>query len=448
MKRILFLSHTGAVTGGAEQCLLEYVDALTGNGYKCTVMVPIKGPMTETLTEKGIPSIVVGYGWATRPHRKVHPHRILSSTGNSLVRIFQEIEKYKPDLIITNTAVIPWGLYAAKAFGIPNIVLVHEILNEKDPSLRMVPDYKRYSQILNKNADYIIFNSQFVKNEFDSIFTEPQISEKVLYPLPPLNEAKISHYYKQNNLSVEIKVAIFGALSPRKNQLEALQAVKILADRGIHDLKLDLYGDTEADPAYTKRLKRFIRDNSLSSRVKIKGFTSEVYTTMNDYNVILSTATYEPFGRTIIEGQLFGRIVIANNTGGGLELVEHKSTGLIYASGDSEALAEELLWIYSHHNEALALGSRAKSIQSETYLTKDKYRALLEAVEYLKAHKKDFANDNFFDPVMSLLQYNHQLNIRYKHIYRITHNRYTYAVKGLLSKGKGQARKIIKSSPW
>ncbi|HEX8182883.1 MAG TPA: glycosyltransferase [Candidatus Saccharimonadales bacterium] len=444
MKKILFLSHTGAVTGGAEQCLLEYVDVLIRNGYKCTVMVPYKGPMTENLAKKNIPSIVVGYGWATKPHRKVHPHRILASTGNSLVRIFQEVEKYKPDVIISNTTVIPWGMYAGRAFGIPNIVLVHEILNEKDPSLRMVPDYKRYGQILNDNSDYIIFNSLFVKNEFDSSFASPKLAEKILYPLPPLDAEKIRQLYKKNEIKKNISIAIFGALSPRKNQLEAVQAIKILSDQGKKFITLDLYGDTEADARYTKQLRKYIRDNGISDQVKIKGFTSEAYVRMNEYNAILSTATYEPFGRTIIEGQLFGRIVVTNNTGGGLELVEDRRTGFVYTSGDHESLASTLDWIISHAEESIAMATAAKQIQLDKFFSSDRYEVLLDAVAYLQQHRAEYRNDNIFDPTLALFQHNHQLNIKYKNIHRLTHNRFTYKIKGKVIAVKTHSKKMIK----
>lgn len=442
--KILLLSHIGSVTGGAEKCLLEYVDALRKEGHNCKVIVPYKGPMTNALSEKGIAWSVVGYGWATRPHRNVHPHRIMASTGNSLVRIFQEVEKYKPDLIMTNTAVIPWGLYAGKAFGIPTVVLIHEILNEKDPSLRMVPNYREYREILNQNADYVIYNSQFVKSEFAGDLVLPQTSKDILYPLPPLDEAKIDSLFKENLVGSKLKIAIFGALSPRKNQLEAVRAIKLLNNRGINNLTLDLYGDTSADPSYTKSLRRFVRDNSLTPYVKIKGFATNVYERMNDYNVVLSTATYEPFGRTLIEGQLFGRIVITNNTGGGLELVKDMSTGLVYQSGNPEELAEKILWIMDNRPQAVALGANAKREQVDMYITSSRYKALYSAVEHFEKRKNMPKDANIFEPMRSLFQYNHQLNNKYRHIYRLTHNRITYPIKGVASRALSVIKKTIR----
>lgn len=442
--KILLFSHTAAVTGGAEKCLLEYVEVLKARGHKCKVVVPYKGPMTKALSQLGIAWTVIGYGWATRPHRKVNQHKIMASTGNSLVKVFQEVEKYKPEVIITNTAVIPWGLYAGKAFKIPTILLIHEIISEKDPSLRMVPGYSEYREILNQNADYVIYNSQFVRAEFIGDLTIPQTSKDVLYPLPPLDKNKIDDFFKDNIIKKDLKIAIFGALSPRKNQLEAAQALKLLIDQGITNVRLDFYGDVSADPSYTKALRKYVRDSGLAQYIKIKGFAEDVYKRMNEYNVILSTATYEPFGRTIIEGQLFGRIVITNNTGGGLELVDDMGTGLVYDSGSPEQLAGKIAWIINNKQHALSLGVTAKQQQFDKYITSSRYDALLDAIVYFKSNDPQTSQADIFNPIMCLFQYNHQLNNRYRHLYRLTHNRITYPVKNMIVLAISKAKKIVK----
>ena len=446
--RLLFLSHTGTTAGGAEQCLLEYIEVLRRQGHECKVVVPHKGSMTTQLDKKGIGYSVIGFGWATIPKKKVNSHKIRASTGNSLVKIFQEVEKYKPHIIFTNTVVIPWGLYAGKAFSIPNVLLVHEIINDKDPSLPMSPSYASYGEILNQCADYVIYNSQFVQNEFSTVLTKPIISKDILYPLPPLDVEKIEAIFKENVIKGKLKVAIFGALSPRKNQLEALQAVKLLYDRGIRNLELDLYGDTLADIKYTKLLRKFIREHSLGQLVKIKGFVSDGYAKMNEYNVLLNAATYEPFGRTIIEGQLFGRIVISDDTGGGLELVRHMQNGIVYRSGDPSELAQKLEWVINHPVEAMSLAHRAKHEQIGKYLVPSRYDALLDAAQYFAEQKKGPQALNIFDPMMSLFQYNHQLNNRYRHLYRLTHNRLTRPVKDTLArtlaKAKITAKRVVR----
>lgn len=441
--KILLLSHSGLVTGGAEQCLLEYVDVLTKSGHKCKVIVPQKGDMTKVLGKKKIKNVVVGYGWATKPHRQVNQYKLTASTGNSLFRIYQEVDKYKPDVIITNTSVIPWGLYAGRTFRIPTILLVHEILNDKDPSLDMMPNYKEYAEILNNHSDYVIYNSQFVKDEFSPDIKLPITSKKILYPLPKVDKAQIDKLYVKNEIKDTLKIAIFGVLAKRKNQIEAIKAAKVLVDQGVTGFTIDLYGDKDADIRYTKSLRRFIKENGLSKNIKIKGYSTNVYETMNQYNVVLSTSTYEPFGRTIIEGQLFGRIVIANNTGGGTELIDDHRTGLVYELGKPEDLADKIKWILDNKDTALQFGATAKNQQAATFLNNHRYDALIEAVGYFEK-QGSVASMEAFDPMRALFEYSNQLNRRYRHVHKIFHNRITRLIKTVAVRSIRGIKQLVK----
>ena len=440
--KIMLLSHTGEVTGGAEQCLLEYVDVLIQKGYKCKIIVPYKGAMTEVLTNKKINWSVMGFGWATKPSRKVNTYKITSSTGNSMAHIFQEVENYKPDLIITNTTVIPWGLYAGRAFAVPTMLLAHEVLSDKDPSLSVVPSYEKYLDVLNDNTDYIIYNSRFVEREFSHALTRPKASETILYPLPPLDKESINAHYKTNSLESAIKIAVIGALSNRKNQMEVLEAATILKKDGFDNFVINLYG-SKADIVYTKKIRAFIKDNNLSKNVKINGFTSSIYDEINKHNVVLSSSKNEPFGRTIIEGQLFGRVVITNDTGGGVELVQDKVNGLIYTLGKPEHLAKKIQWIVNNRKKALDIANFAKVAQFKTYINDSRYDALINIIESLSDGKKAFGNEDIYNPQLTLFKYNQQLMHRYRYLFRLTHNKVTRDIKHRVQQGRAVARTII-----
>lgn len=441
--RILAFSHTGLVTGGAEQCLIEYVSLLSSRGHTCEVLMPHEGPMQTAFNDKGIENKVIGYGWATRPFKEVSPHELLSSTGGSLTRIFQEVERFKPDVILVNTSVLPWGLYAGRIFSIPTVLLAHEILSDKDPSLNALPNYEAYLDVLNQYTDVIVYNSEFVKTEFNKGLIKPITPEKILYPLPPLSKEDIERLEKKNVIEEKLLIAIFGALAPRKNQLEALKAANILKQKGIKDFTIHMYGDVAANLPYVGELKRYIKDNNLGDIVEIKGYATAVYETMNSYNAILSTSTYEPFGRTVVEGQLFGRIALANNTGGGTELIENGKTGLIYELGSPESLASQIEWILNNKEDALNIGAVAKRTQIKKFLTAERYDPLIEAVEVL-SKKAQLTQEDYFNPIRSLYEYVHVLNKRYEKIDKIVNNRMTRSAKHVYVRSKAKAKRMVK----
>ena len=445
--KILAFSHTGLVTGGAEQCLLEYVAVLTSRGHQCRVIMPHEGPMQKVFSEKGIENKIIGYGWAIRPFRKVDRATLQASTGNSLTKIFKEVKEYKPDLILVNTSVIPWGLYAGRTLGVPSVLLVHEILNDKDPSLDVLPNYKEYVAVLDLMADTVVYNSEFVRDEFKHDIVHPMISKKILYPLPPLDSEKVKALLRENRIDDTLKIAIFGALAPRKNQLEAVETANLLKKKGITNFEIDFYGDAAANLSYVRQIKEKIAHHKLEKHVQIKGFSHSVYEAMNDYNVVLSTSTYEPFGRTIVEGQLFGRVTIANNTGGGPELIKDEHTGLVYELGKPEDLARKIEWILRNPAKALELGATAKTVQTKKFLNDSRYDALIETVEYYDGKGDAYqakAADDLFNPIRSLYEYTNQLHMRYGKIERIVNNRATRKLKGLVAKAKTKAKRIVK----
>lgn len=444
--RILLLSHSALITGGAEQCLLEYVDILIKNGHTCKVIVPAGGDMVKALKRKDIQFEVVGYSWAIEPPEKAINHDILISNGHGIARIYTCAERFRPDVIITNTAVIPWGLYVGKALGIPNVLLIHEILNDKDPSLKMVPSYEEYMEIINNNADSVIFNSEFVKSEYMEVLTKPLIAEKILYPLPPLDKQAIERHYIPNMFVGNLKIALLGALSPRKNQLEALKAIKILKETGVSNVELDLYGST-SNKQYVKVLRDFIKEHDLSSLVRLKGYTQDPYETMCEYNVILSTATYEPFGRSLAEGQLFARLVISNETGGGSELVHDGKTGIIYKSGNPTQLAGKINWAIDHWEQSIGIGLNAQKKQLKEFLTTNRYDALINTIVSIREQKAyRGAEILVYDPIRSLVEYGDHFHHRFKRIERFYRNRVTRAPQAIVSRIKRLIKKSLKTA--
>lgn len=396
--RILFTSHSPLTSGGAEQCLLEYVDVLQKHGHTCWVAVPGRGAMTEKLNANKINHKVLPLSWAIQPRDS---QGALVGSGESFIELYKYAQAVKPDIIVVNTVVVPWGLYVGKTLGIPTLLLAHEIINDKQQALAIAPNYEVYTQNLNRNTDYIIYNSQFVKNEFAKDFTLPKTSQGILYPSPNIDSQLIQRTLKNNVIEDTITIGIFGSLSPRKNQTEALEAACILKKDGVR-FRIDLYGDMN-DIGYVTSLKKFINQNKLDDYVKLCGFSENVYATMNTYNIVLSTSINEPFGRTLLEGQLFERLVITNNTGGGLELVEHMKTGLVYKLGSPDELAEAIRWTTLHKEEAVKIGQNARIEQYAKYIKGDKYKPLIEAVNYLSKKKPPMTD--MFDPLLGLAMY-------------------------------------------
>jgi glycogen synthase len=60
-------------------------------------------------------------------------------------------------------------------------------------------------------------------------------------------------------------------------------------------------------------------------------------------DVLLFTSEWaEPFARTVLEAMAAGLVVIGTTTGGTAEILRHEQTGLAFAAGDPQDLAQQI----------------------------------------------------------------------------------------------------------
>jgi glycosyltransferase involved in cell wall biosynthesis len=400
--KILFLSHSSLITGGAERCLLEYSEALIQEGHECHIVLPLDGDLATELKSKKIPFSIIKYLWPVKWNVGKNLNTTLRHNGIGLIQLYKEIQRVNPDVIITNTIVIPWGFYLGRALGIPNVLLIHEIINDKNKILSLYPDLKTYLNAINENVDYIIYNSESTKKEYDEVFTKPKVAKGLLYPVPPITSEIIEENYIPNKIGKVLKMVAIGSIHDGKNQIEIARAVKELKDRGIENVSLSLYGDFSPHDSYMEDLSKFIKDNNLSKQIHIHHFTDKIYRKINEHNVVISASRMEAFGRTIVEGQFFGRIVIASQAGGGAELVEDGKTGFNYKLGNPKELADRIEWILNNKKEAEKVALNAKELQYKKFMTSDRLSPLFDAVKQLE-NQKIPTEQLVFNPLYAML---------------------------------------------
>jgi glycosyltransferase involved in cell wall biosynthesis len=114
---------------------------------------------------------------------------------------------------------------------------------------------------------------------------------------------------------------------------------------------LTILGDGPAN--YLKLIKEKITRYKLQERIQIKSpvSRSQMPDVLADHNVLILPSEYdEPLARSIQEGMAMGLLVIGTTTGGSGELLVDKQTGLVFNPGDSESLAEQIVFAAQHPN--------------------------------------------------------------------------------------------------
>ena len=78
---------------------------------------------------------------------------------------------------------------------------------------------------------------------------------------------------------------------------------------------------------------------------------SDPWPLLGETDVLIAPAVHEAFGRTLVEAQLAGVVVIASRDGGHLEIVKHLETGFLATSGDANDFGRWVDYVCSSSGE-------------------------------------------------------------------------------------------------
>jgi len=337
---ICFISHTGDL-GGSERSLLYLLESIKKEGgTKMFVVIPSSGPLAEYLKKINIRYFIHPFNWWTvRRHekRKSLKEYFPEHLENAL-NLKRKLQRISPDLIVTNTSVVCEGALAANMLGIPHVWYVRE-LGEKDHGFIFEFGFSFTAKFINDFSTKVIFNSKAVMNEF-SKYVNPDKSIVIYNSISIKKELlSVTLNVKFNNYR-SFKLLVAGTISRKKNQLDVIRATIDLIQDG-YDVELLLIGNC-SDDLLMQRILSLIGKSSQSNRFQIHCFIENPYPLFAKSDAIIVCSKNEAFGRTILEGMLLNKPVIATNSGGVPEIITHNQNGLLYKPGKYKELANQI----------------------------------------------------------------------------------------------------------
>ncbi len=169
-------------------------------------------------------------------------------------------------------------------------------------------------------------------------------------------------------------------MDPWKGQSLLLEAfAKVRAQLG-DGVDLVFFGDASiGNQHYFQKLQNRAAQADLNGHVHFAGFETDlekIYS-IGDIFVHAST-TPEPLGLSIIEAQIRSLPVIAADAGGVREIVTDQTSGLLFASGDQDALATAILHLYKSPQLRLKLAHAG--VLSAGRLEASRWTAMIETI--------------------------------------------------------------------
>lgn len=327
--------HPGAELYGSDRVLLDSVIGFVGSGARTVVVLPSEGPLADALRDAGA-EVLVSPAFVLRK-RLMRPSgwgELVRTGWRGATSAWRTIGRIRPDALYVSTITLPiWPVFG-RMRRVPVALHVHE----GEASAGRATKAVLYGPAL--AARRILVNSTFSLDVMTSAYRRlAGRSVVVLNAVPgPAQPAP-----PRETLDGGLRVLFVGRLSPRKGADLAIDAVRLLDERGIR-ASLDIVGSVfEGYEWYEQSLRTMIDDAGLADRVTLHGFHSDIWGFLDRSDVLVVPSRLdEPFGNTAVEGILAARPVIASDTSGLREATAGIGTAWRVTPDSADALADAL----------------------------------------------------------------------------------------------------------
>jgi glycosyltransferase involved in cell wall biosynthesis len=384
IKLVVFTHYTEMY--GANQSMIALLKALKKTHLNLNILAVLPNKNTDIqdiLQEIGIDTLVhpfpmfMQYRWYSSNKFKALVQFILYQIealanlfrNKQAVRYFaNELRKFRPDIIYSNSSVFHTGFDIAKILKIPHVWHLREF------------GYADYQLVFPWNLEGVHYKKLMASHHLIAISNS--IAEYYSQKVPNLNLSIVyngildSERFDQllatkrsSPFSNSRIFCIVGLIQENKGQAEAIKALYIVCQK-YPDAQLWIAGD-----GYLKPIKELAASLHLENNIRLMGKVNNVFENVflkADASLMCSKS--EAMGRVTIESMAASCPVIGFDSAGTSELIEHNKTGMLYKTDHCE-LAQHMIFLIENPQKAFEMGRAGASwakdnFSSETYAAK------------------------------------------------------------------------------
>ena len=338
--RLVGLLPSGGLSG-VQRCHLETAQELAQLGWDVHTLIPgDPHGLDVELDHSSLPYTVIPRvrWWDTSPVEHAHDPQAL---GHLLRRL-------RPNVTLTQSAVVPQLAIAARALNIPHVWYLHEF-GDLDHDLVLPSTPRQWGAFVEEHSGAVLANSTAVRDHFfDEAARVDVVPYSVHMPQRGVPTTPVGH-----------RIGVVATLHPGKGQELAIRAVSQLLGT-ISDATLHLFGS--GAPREVLRLKRLVSDMSLDSTVVFHGFVADRNAIYRDLDAVLILSRSEAYGRVADEAAFVGLPLVFLGTGGLAERLRHGRDGLEVTSPDPALVASALAAVLTSEDlrSSLVAGARQR----------------------------------------------------------------------------------------
>ncbi len=199
-------------------------------------------------------------------------------------------------------------------------------------------------------ADRIVYNSNSVREQYESIYHYPRRKGCVVVNAAPPAAVSGRHGPHRNGVTV----GYLGRLADEKRIDVLVQALALMRHR--QAVRLLLYGDGPLRESLIEMANRL----GVGDRVELRGSTTDTAAAYAEMDIVAVCSRRESSSNTVLEAMSAGRAVVVSDAGGLPELIDDGRAGVCVPVGDVKALAEALDRLTATPSERIRLGDAAQ----------------------------------------------------------------------------------------
>jgi glycosyltransferase involved in cell wall biosynthesis len=375
------------LTGGAERSLLLVAVALKSTGaVEPLVTVPRDGELPDALRAESIGTVVLPTPqWAPLQPDVLQssvPFGGLARRSRRALAIARPTSTWvkwlgttRPDVVVTNTAVIPTAALASAVVGIPHVWWLKEFVT-KDHQLTYLLGERVSQRMIGWLSALVVANSNAVVEHYSPPI--PRHKMRMIHsgvPVPAVSPIRVD--------TPTLRVLLLGRQAPTKGGKVALEAASLLASEPMH-VDMRLVG--AITPTYRDELYALARRLGIGASVQILDHTSTPERELSWANVVLMCSEAEAFGRVTVEALKGGRPVIGTRSGATPELIVDGVNGFLFEPGNARQLAAALRRLASEPGLLARMSENAMAGTRDRFTLEGYIQAFLDVLRTAAAH--------------------------------------------------------------
>ena len=396
-RRILFLDHTAAMSGG-EIALLNLIRHLDRSRFTPIVALFSHGPLVDKLRQGGVETHVLEL-----------PERIAQTQKDNLristllrlgdivclagfaIRLALFTRRLKINLIHANSlkADVIGGV-AGRLAGVKIIWHIRDRIADDYLPASVAWIFRRLCRIL---PHFVVANSYATLSALDGLnpgrtavvssgSTTVHVSSGRYHVVHDGMNSRFGEGEKAPATAPRRRpvIGLVGRLSPWKGQHIFLRAAALVRKK-FPEARFQIVGSAMfSEHAYEAQIRELTAALGLQQCVEFTGFRENVGDLIAAMDLLVHASTLgEPFGQVVIEGMAFGKPVVATNGGGIPEIVEDGITGILVPMSDADAMADAICGILADPQRAEEMGRRGRE-RVQTHFTIQQTVARVESI--------------------------------------------------------------------